>query len=345
MCQLCHLGQRRLLHFLRARNLPYSIEDVKAVISSCPACTQLKPRFFRPPSEARLIKATQPFKRLSIDFKGPIPSATKNRYLLTMVDKYSRFPFAFPCPDMATATVVRCLTSVFAIFGMPAFIHSDRGAQFMSSELRAFLTSKGVAMSRTSPYRPEANGQCERYNRTIWKAVQLGLQSRKLDVTQWEVVLPDALHSIWSLLSVATNCTPHERIFAFNCHTSNRFALPSWLMEPGPVLLRRQIWTKTDPLVDEVELLEANPRYAHIRFPNGREDTVSLRDLAPVAAFPAATPSLDMNSGPVDQRQQLEDRGEPVDQDTGMLTEESAEDWEIPRWSGWERREPDCYTP
>ena len=72
---------------------------------------------------------------------------------------------------------------------------------------------------------------------------------------------------------------------------------------------------------------------------------MSLRDLAPAAASPAATPSLDMNSGPVNQRQQLEDRGEQVDQDTGMLMEESADDREIPRRSGRERREPDRYTP
>ena len=33
--------------------------------------------------------------------------------------------------------------------------------------------------------------------------------------------------------------------------------------------------------MDEVELLEANPTYAHIKYPDGRESSVSLRDLAP----------------------------------------------------------------
>ena len=32
----------------------------------------------------------------------------------------------------------------------------------------------------------------------------------------------------------------------------------------------------------EVELLEANPQYAYIKYPNGRESTVSLRHLAPI---------------------------------------------------------------
>ena len=37
---------------------------------------------------------------------------------------------------------------------------------------------------------------------------------------------------------------------------------------------------KSDPLVHEVELIHANPTYAHIKFPDGRESTASLKDLA-----------------------------------------------------------------
>ena len=33
--------------------------------------------------------------------------------------------------------------------------------------------------------------------------------------------------------------------------------------------------------MDEAELIKVNPHYAHVRFNNGRETTVSLRDLAP----------------------------------------------------------------
>ena len=39
--------------------------------------------------------------------------------------------------------------------------------------------------------------------------------------------------------------------------------------------------SKSDPLVDEVEIIYVNPNYAQVRCPNGREMTVSLRNLAP----------------------------------------------------------------
>ena len=42
---------------------------------------------------------------------------------------------------------------------------------------------------------------------------------------------------------------------------------------------------KNDDLVRKVELTEANPSFARVRFPDGRESTVSLEDLAPYPAF------------------------------------------------------------
>ena len=51
-------------------------------------------------------------------------------------------------------------------------------------------------------------------------------------------------------------------------------------MSPGPVLIRRFVRSsKNVPLVDQVELLDANPTYANIRY-SGHESTVSIRDLA-----------------------------------------------------------------
>ena len=278
---LCHPGVTRMSHFVRSRNLPYSIEDIRRTISNCSICAELKPNFYRP-SNLHLIKATQPFERLSVDFKGPLPSNTSNKFLLTIVDEYSRFPFAFACPDMSARTIIRCFCQLFSTFGMPSYIHSDRGSSFLSSELTDFLHKKGIASSRTTAYNPQGNGQVERLNGTLWKTISLALKSRNLPLSHWETVLTDALHSIRSLLCTATNATPHERIFAYNRKSTSGTTLPSWLLTPGPVLMKRNVRSsKYEPLVDEVELLECNPQYAHVRLQDGREETVSLHQLAP----------------------------------------------------------------
>uniref|UniRef100_A0A5S6Q597 RNA-directed DNA polymerase n=1 Tax=Trichuris muris TaxID=70415 RepID=A0A5S6Q597_TRIMR len=272
---LCHPGVTRLQHFVRTKNLPYSLEDIKLVTKGC--------------------RATQPFERLNLDFKGPLPGDSASRFLLCVVDEYSRFPFAFPCADTSSVSVIKALSELFCLFGVPAYVHSDRGTAFMSRELKDFLVSKGIACSRTTAYNPQGNGQAERYVGVIWKTITLALRSRRLPVSQWRTVLPDALYALRSLLCTATNATPHERMFSFARRSTMGTSLPTWLSHPGPALLKKHVRSsKADPLVEEVELLEANPQYAYVRFPDGRESTVSLRHLAP-AGSPCTEDDLDRN--------------------------------------------------
>ena len=277
---LCHPGVTRMIAFVRNRNLPYSVEEVRNVTKQCRICQQCKPQFYKPKSH--LIKATHPLERFNIDFKGPIPSIDNNVYFLTIIDEYSRFPFVYPCSRLDTPTVISCLSSLFSLLGMPGYVHSDRGSSFMSKELKDWLHSKGIATSRTTPYNPEGNGQTERYNGIVMKAITLALRSRNLDIKFWKTVLPDALHSIRSLINTTTNETPHERMFKFDRRSATGQSIPSWLTNSDKVLLKRFVRnSKYDPLVDEVDLIEANPLYAHIRYPDGHESTVSLKHLAP----------------------------------------------------------------
>ncbi|XP_068245363.1 uncharacterized protein [Palaemon carinicauda] len=248
---LCHPGVTRLLHFVRSKNLPFSTDDVKRVCASCRICAQQKPKFHRP-GKGVLIKATQPMERLSIDFKGPLPSTTSNKYILTVVDEYSRFPVVFPCPNMNSKTVIKCLESIFILCGMPSFIHSDQGASFMSQELKLYLSQKGVATNRTTPYHPMGNGQ---------RRSSLGS------------------------------------------------TLPSWLLTPGPVLLRRHVRSsKHEPLTEEVQLIDTNSMYVNVKYPDGRESAVSTRDLAPSPAGATSPVHHVEPSGETESQKQLKCR-------------------------------------
>ena len=60
----------------------------------------------------------------------------------------------------------------------------------------------------------------------------------------------------------------------------NGITISSWL-KPGPIYAKRHVRNKHEPLVDEAELIELNPNYAHVRMQDGRETTVSIRNLSP----------------------------------------------------------------
>ena len=121
-----------------------------------------------------------------MDFKGPVQSKSSNRYLLIVVDEFSRFPFAFPCKSMTSSTVMQRLNKLFTLCGTPSFIHTDNGSAFTSYDFMQYLPSRGIASSKSSIYHPSGNGQAEKTVGTVWKAVQLALKTRTLPESNYE---------------------------------------------------------------------------------------------------------------------------------------------------------------
>ena len=275
---LGHPGYAKLYHFVRQRNVPFSSEERKGICRNCKTCAEVKPLFFQPASRT-LIKAVRPWDRESIDFKGPVRGPLP--YLLIVVDECSRFPFVIPCANMTSSTFTDCLSSFFCFLSVPSCIHSDRAAPFVSRETQSFLTERGIAFSTSTPYHPQGNSQCERMNQALWRTIKLWLHGKRLSEERWESVLLEALHAIRSLVCLATNEIPHERLFCFSRKATFGAALPSWLLAPGTVLLRRFVRNNGEPLYDPVEQIEANGHYSVIRHRYGQESTVSTSDLAP----------------------------------------------------------------
>ena len=209
-----------------------------------------------------MIKATNSFERLSVDFKGPVKG--RYPYLLIIVDESSRYPIVFPCTNITAKTVIACLDSLFCFFEFPCYLHSDRGSSFLSRVIKEYLLYRGIASSHSSPYHPTGNSQCERVNQTICRTIKLTLRDRSLPEERWKDVLQKGLRCVRSLVCLATNGSPHERMFKFQRRAMTGTSMPTRLLSSEIVLLGRFIRNKSDPQCEQVKLLDANPTYAHI---------------------------------------------------------------------------------
>ena len=185
--ELGHPGSSRLYHFMSEKfplhNLQNQISDC---VKKCSICAKEKPRFLSLRNN-RLITSSKPWQRLSIDFMGPKPSKTGNQYIFTVIDEFSRFPFAFAVRGPSSYVAIKCLTSLFSLFGPPHCIHSDRGTAFESREFQAFLKEWNILKSRTTPYHPAGNGQVERMNGTLWQTIRLRLSQNGRPIEFWKV--------------------------------------------------------------------------------------------------------------------------------------------------------------
>ena len=149
----------------------------------------------------------------------------------------------------------------------------------MSQELKHYLTNHEIASSKRTLYHSTRNAQSVRTNQTIWRTAKLFSHTYKELENCRETDLPEALHVCF--LFYALHATTLERFLGFNRRSMAARALPSFFIQPGPALFRRFVRSKSDSVVEEVEFLDTNQSFSHVRFANRRELTVSTEDFAP----------------------------------------------------------------
>ncbi|KAK3706244.1 hypothetical protein QZH41_008631, partial [Actinostola sp. cb2023] len=96
-------------------------------------------------------------------------------YLLVLIDDYSRFPMVEIIKSTSSRTVIPCLDKIFSEYGIPEMLRSDNGPPFNGNAFREFANYLGFLHRKITPYWPRANGEAERFMRTIKKAVNAAL--------------------------------------------------------------------------------------------------------------------------------------------------------------------------
>lgn len=208
-----HFGIERTVARLQTRYYWYHMrEDVALWCQTCTDCAcRARPRK-TPQAPMGTVRVGAPMERIALDIMGPLNETDrKNCYVLVIQEYFTKWTEAFPIPDEKAVTVAHVVATEWVCrFGMPHSLHSDQGRNFESAVFQEMCRLFGIEKTHTTPFRPQSDGQVERFNATLQKILASTAERCHWD---WDLMIPYAVMVYRATKHSATGFTPNYMMF------------------------------------------------------------------------------------------------------------------------------------
>lgn len=185
--------------------------DVRLEVAKCLGCAIHKRSYERMTSCGSLA-SQYPFHMISIDITElSYISKDGYRYILGIVDNFSRYPMLVPVKETSATTIARALvTNWFSIFGVPEVILSDNGTSFKNRLVQALCDILDIKKAFSTPYYPQGDGMVERLFGTVKPIIKIISEEKGID---WPETIPLIEMAMRTSHHSSTGFTPSEAIF------------------------------------------------------------------------------------------------------------------------------------
>ncbi|GJY67483.1 reverse transcriptase domain-containing protein [Tanacetum coccineum] len=185
---------------------PTIYRDAHDLVTRCDACQRQGKISQKDEMPQNAIQVCEIFDIWGIDFMGPFPSSRGNKYILVAVDYLSKWVEAKALPTNDARVVVKFLKSLFARFGTPRAIISDRGTHFCNDQFAKVMLKYGVTHRLSTAYHPQTSGQVEVSNRGLKRILERTVGENH---ASWSDKLDDALWAFRTAFKTPIGCTPY----------------------------------------------------------------------------------------------------------------------------------------
>jgi transposase InsO family protein len=244
--ELAHPGTRATRRLVSSRFVwAGCAADVARWCRECTACARGKVTVHVKTAVEPIRVPEARFQHVHVDIVGPLPvSAKGHMYVLTMIDRASRWPEAVPMTSITAEVCADTFAEAWvARFGVPTTVTTDRGTQFTSATWTCMAKKLGFRHVLTTSYHPQANGMVERLHRQLKE----GLRARQCG-TAWIEHLP------WVLLGIRATPKDDVGISAAEVVYGAQMVVPGQLLEkaeggehvtwPGSIPLRARSYAE-----------------------------------------------------------------------------------------------------
>ena len=177
-----HPGKDKSVWLARQRFYWPGLEkDVVSRVESCERCIRRKAPV-KVAADLVPIFTTRPLEILCIDFLKLERSKGGYEHILVITDHFTRYAQAVPCRNESAYTTAKALYENYIVhYSFPEKLHSDQGRNFESKVIAELCKLAQVQKTRTTPYHPQGNGSCERFNSTLLRMLATLDEEKKSD--------------------------------------------------------------------------------------------------------------------------------------------------------------------
>ena len=186
--------------------------DVSKYVNECVVCSISKNSSRKPVVNLGSLRASRPLELVFLDFITLDKATDGRESVLVITDAFTKYVKAVPIRNQTAVTVANILMNEWIHnFGTPTRIHTDQGRNFQAQVVTEMFKLFKVKQSRTTPYHPQGNGQCERMNRSILNLLRTLCEAEK---KKWPLHLSKIIHAYNSTPHASTGYSPFYLMFA-----------------------------------------------------------------------------------------------------------------------------------
>ncbi|KAJ8373475.1 hypothetical protein SKAU_G00040550 [Synaphobranchus kaupii] len=208
------------------------------------------------------IKVESPWTMLGMDLIGPLPVTPKgNRYALSITDFFTKWVIAVPLQSKSASEVSAAVIDKFCDFGIVHKVMTDEGREFVNEMNEAMFNTFGVRHIISSAYCPQTNGQDERMNQTLKKALAMYCDDSQND---WDIYLRAIVYAI-NTTKGSTEDSPYYLMFNRYPHTPEEVNASDGLDSDSVVV---DVETIIETKIEEIKLLDEEMPTMENPYPN-----------------------------------------------------------------------------
>nr|GFA47142.1 reverse transcriptase domain-containing protein [Tanacetum cinerariifolium] len=144
-----------------------------------------------------------------------MPMTWSHGVTLVNVKARSRNVKAKVLPTNDARVVCKFLKSLFARFGTPRAIISDRVTHFCNDQFAKVMLKYGVTYRLSTAYHPQTSGQVEVSNHGLKRILEITVGENR---ASWSDKLDDALWAFRTAFKTPIGCTPYKLVYEKACH-------------------------------------------------------------------------------------------------------------------------------